>query len=574
MHNPLMSQEGRALMGKLQQLPPDQHQQYLSSQIGMIPFGELVAIKQQMDALKNSAPPAQAPQTTVAQDLLQQIQQAKSAQPQMPPQQPQMPPQQPRMPPQEQGIAGLPANVGSEKAYASGGIVAFEDGGGVKHFAEGGRWDAEDEANYQRYAALQSAGYGITPYSGTYQTPEMRRAQEITDPEYKKLSERRKAAADAKKASTKESQAQGILSQYNIIPPAGAYGDRGNMYGERSTNDLSVPNASNQGTDPFGFGDLPKQSGKASASASTSFRSPLKGAAPDTWKNPVKVQTPEEYQAAVEEEANKAGVGNAAKAQRAALEGREKENESGKKKSGWDAFSEAGFRMAEAASKPNATFLGSMAAGGTEGVKAYREATKDAKATAAKLQDARFALDSAEEQFKYSQNEKARERLDKAQTKFESAQLKHEDNINDLDKIRLQNSAHIEAAHIQANAASAGSDRYAEALRLAEMRSRIAGEQDPVKKAAMQKYYNEYNANVALSNRASAGYQSTTLTNQQRAQQNNNAMRLKAHDALSLDPKFRKASPQEQEAMIRNYVNSGAVAGDAVFSQADAILGE
>jgi hypothetical protein len=38
-----------------------------------------------------------------------------------------------------QGIAGIPVdNVGSEEAYAAGGIIAFEDGGEVQHFDNGG----------------------------------------------------------------------------------------------------------------------------------------------------------------------------------------------------------------------------------------------------------------------------------------------------------------------------------------------------------------------------------------------------------------------------------------------------
>ena len=525
MHNPLMSQEGRALMGKLQQLPPDQHQQYLSSQVGMIPFGELVAIKQQMDTLKNSAPQAQAPQTTVAQDLLQQIQQARSPQPQMPPQQmaprPQMPPQQmaprPQMPPQSQGVAGLPANVGSEKAYASGGIVAFSEAGSVK-----AKPSSKEEWNeYLRqhpgtdptealkrfgmnyldlvklpFSLPSKLGKGIifdtsTPYpkqtpaevyKGVYgydltnSAPQLEGSTKVPGAELKPSTDPTFANFDY----TSAPQLQGMYADLN----------GGTPFGQANPSLTSGPSAPapSWGANPLGLaGLMGDEGGSGRASASTSFRSPLKGAAPDTWENPVKVQTPEEYQAAVEEEARKAGVGNAAKAQRAALEGREKENESGKKKSGWDAFSEAGFRMAEAASKPGATVLGSAAAGGIEGVKAYREATKDAKATAAKLQDARFALDSAEEQFKYNQSEKARDRLDKAQTKYESAQLKHEENTNDLDKIRLQGDYHLLAAKIAAAATEGNRGKMAKLMDEAEYKLSIMPE-GPQKEAAVKQF--------------------------------------------------------------------------------------
>lgn len=51
---------------------------------------------------------------------------------------------QPQVP---QGIAGIPvSNVGSEEAYAAGGIIAFEDGGEVPSYADGGSTRAYNEA--------------------------------------------------------------------------------------------------------------------------------------------------------------------------------------------------------------------------------------------------------------------------------------------------------------------------------------------------------------------------------------------------------------------------------------------
>jgi hypothetical protein len=498
--NPLMSDVGRATMAKMHQLPPDQHQQYLNSQVGLLPFGELLAIKAQMDAIQKAGAPAQPPTSSVVGDLKNQIAQASAQNP------------------HEGGIASIPvSNVGGEKAYASGGIVAFAEAGSVKakpsskeewneylrqhpgtdptealkrfgmnyldlvklpftagtSVAKGIIFDTSTPYPKQTPAEVYKGVYG---YDLTNSAPQLEGGTKVPGAELKPSTDPTFANFDY----TSAPQLQGMYADLN----------GGTPFGQANPSLTSGPSAPapSWGANPLGLaGLMGDEGGSGRASASTSFRSPLKGAAPDTWKNPVKVQTPEEYQAAVEEEAKKAGVGNAAKAQRAALEGREKENESGKKKSGWDAFSEAGFRMAEAASKPNATFLGSMAAGGTEGVKAYREATKDAKATAAKLQDARFALDHAEEQFKYSQSEKALDRRDKAQARYEITQEKHDEKLQRLEEIDRQGNWQLAIHKLSIAAAEGNKPKMAKLMDEAEYKLSIMPE-GPKKEAAVKQF--------------------------------------------------------------------------------------
>lgn len=104
---------------------------------------QLNRMLQQQGAMQQQA---NAAPSTVAQDLMQQVtqQRAPQMQPQMPPQMQQMrPPMPPQMDPRQQGIAQLPQEaVGN--GMAAGGIVAFDDGGSVRHFAGGGRPYGDD----------------------------------------------------------------------------------------------------------------------------------------------------------------------------------------------------------------------------------------------------------------------------------------------------------------------------------------------------------------------------------------------------------------------------------------------
>jgi hypothetical protein len=104
----IISPTGRALQAELQNMPPDQVQAYLAQNVGKVPMAELLAMKMQLDRMRQAAPQQQAPQSTVAQDMQAQLQQAR-------------------------GIRALPVqNVGQPQNYAGGGIVAFQEGGSTR----------------------------------------------------------------------------------------------------------------------------------------------------------------------------------------------------------------------------------------------------------------------------------------------------------------------------------------------------------------------------------------------------------------------------------------------------------
>lgn len=125
--SPLIGEDGRAFQASISHLPPDQQQQHIISaaQTGLVPFSLAAALQA---ALKLNPPVQAPPPGTVVSDMVQQLAGGQPAAPQMP--MPQGAPTQPSA-----GLASLPvSNIGTQ-AMAGGGIVAFQDGGGVFDYA-------------------------------------------------------------------------------------------------------------------------------------------------------------------------------------------------------------------------------------------------------------------------------------------------------------------------------------------------------------------------------------------------------------------------------------------------------
>jgi hypothetical protein len=167
----------------------------------LIQLNRMIQQQGAMQQQANAAP------STVAQDLMQLAMQQRASQmrPQMPPQmqgqprpqmqgqprpqmqgqpRPQMPPQ---MDPRQQGIANLPQQVVGN-GMAAGGIVAFENGGNVRHFAGGGLTDQE-KAELAKLEMLHTA---VSPAYGAGYDTEM--AKQQTRARYQELRARQKAA--------------------------------------------------------------------------------------------------------------------------------------------------------------------------------------------------------------------------------------------------------------------------------------------------------------------------------------------------------------------------------------------
>ena len=115
------------LQAQLQHVPDQALIGYVQNPDGQVPsYLALAEINRRSEIRKNSAPTAAAPQQTVAQQAVASV---------------------------EPGVAGLPVreDMYNEKSMATGGIVAFDEGGYVPKYADGDLINSYQE--YQRYLA-------------------------------------------------------------------------------------------------------------------------------------------------------------------------------------------------------------------------------------------------------------------------------------------------------------------------------------------------------------------------------------------------------------------------------------
>jgi hypothetical protein len=153
------------LQDQLKGLPDQTLAGYVQNPTGEVPTYLALSELQRRKTMREKYQQQQAPQTTVAEDL--------AAPPPMEQGIAMVAPQQ--MPVEEQGVASLPTgDMYNEQNFATGGIVAFDDGGEVEHFAEGGtsrlgRWwegykqrSQEDLAKQDKIQRLQNEYLSLT----------------------------------------------------------------------------------------------------------------------------------------------------------------------------------------------------------------------------------------------------------------------------------------------------------------------------------------------------------------------------------------------------------------------------
>lgn len=148
-YDPLISPTGRAFMaGERQGMTPEQ-----MAQFGAISFADAIALKQMADRARMSAQTMQAqqvpqPQPTVVDELRAQVAGAAAA------------------PYRDSGIAALPAqNIGTQ-AMASGGIVAFTEGGGTRDYSSLSTQELNALSRSKDRATAQAATRELVSRSG------------------------------------------------------------------------------------------------------------------------------------------------------------------------------------------------------------------------------------------------------------------------------------------------------------------------------------------------------------------------------------------------------------------------
>lgn len=353
-----VSGTGRAMMASLQQaiqkgMPPDQAVQYVKSMAtqGVAPLTDLYAMMNQFQRMKQQ--PVQAPQTPPT--IRDQLNMAEQQQAQ----------QQMAM---QQGLGGMPAPAMEQAQFAGGGIVAFQSGGLTAE--EEDELDAlkqlrEDIRKGENPTGGRFAGlYGIVPANsqktGLY---ELQRAR---------LIELERKVAKAEEASKLAAQQTGIVA-------------------EAQRRGISLPKP--VGTQTAVPTKPPVVERTAPPRTDTTSRVGIGSGVPAAAPAEKKMML-EDFQAPLREAGRP--LREATDAYRQFLD---KDEASAKEQSGRDrmlALAQAGFGMAEAASKPGATFLGSAAAAGGNFAKNMMQLNREADAAKRGIVKERLALAQAE----------------------------------------------------------------------------------------------------------------------------------------------------------------------------------
>ena len=366
-----VSGTGRAMMASLQQamsngMPPDQAVQYVKSMAtqGVAPMADLYAMMNQFQRLKQQ--PVQAPQTPpTIRDQLNMAEQQQMA--------------------MQQGLGGLPAPSMEQAQFAGGGIVAFDEGGPVG--------DVESEIT-RLEEALRTDDY-IKQGSGgslgrvmTTRTMPMGYAQRL---EAERKLERLKSTPRPKVKAEPDFLPSGppVKSEFKLPSD---YGSPQQPTEQGAAPDIFVAPSGTRGP-------VTRREAPPAPRTDTTSRGGIDSRVPAAPR--VAAEAPAEKKMTIEDylaplrEAGKP-LREATDAYRQFLD---KDEASAKEQSSRDrmlALAQAGFGMAEAASKPGATFLGSAAAAGGGYAKNMMQLNREADAAKRGIVKERLALAQAE----------------------------------------------------------------------------------------------------------------------------------------------------------------------------------
>ena len=408
-----VSSTGRSMMASLQQaiqkgMPVDQAIAYVKgmSTQGVAPLTDLYTMMNQFQRLKQQqVQPPQTPPTIKDQigqmDMQQRMQQQLRDQMRQGGNIQQMQAGAPAPQPMDRGLGAIDAGRMQYPQFAGGGIVAFADGGDVVHMAEG-----------TPRSAFQAVGAPLTSFEDVtegdlltsdeekelagllqlqrnvsmspYVDPASATLWERSKPRYQELIMKRKGAQEKDISTRSEAAARAEAERRGLkyVPPASA-----------------VPAAP-----PVEKPAPPKPAGAATYGLGGDYGdfSKIRSGYSDIEKQlkPAAEKTVEQNLADIEALQKKQGIGEASRKRGEYLTQRELEAGKSLDQDKRMALAQAGFAMAEAASRrgrDRTGFLGAAAIGGTTGTKLYQAALKENQAIKDRIADNRFALDQAEE---------------------------------------------------------------------------------------------------------------------------------------------------------------------------------
>lgn len=458
-----VSGTGRAMMASLQQaidkgMPPDQAVQYVKSMAtqGVAPLADLYAMMNQFQRLKQ--PQAQAPQTPpTIKDQLNILDQQQQMQ--------QM--QQQQAVPMDRGLGGIDAGLMQYPQFAGGGIVAFDDGGTAdsaeiqRILRKSPMMRTPEENQLLREAGVETESRKLGEDSGVaglnrfLKSPFIREAfgspyaseEEIAQGGGAALNERILRGLGASQVTPQAPPAPAPAPTQAAVPTTAVspFSSFGNMMSAGRTDPFGRPVSQDLVAAP----PAPPRSERGTGAG---------GVAIGQIKRPTAEAPKEssEYLKEIQALRESQGLGKTRKERMEYLTKTEQELA---KEYGADrmlAFAEAGFRMAGAASRPGATFLGALAEGAMSGTQALRALNKEQRANKRVMQDAMFQLKEAEEAEKEGDIKTALNMRENAKAIFADAQ-KLDLQINKditLMNMQLRGSKEIE----QIRASSRGED--------------------------------------------------------------------------------------------------------------------
>jgi hypothetical protein len=380
-----VSGTGRAMMASLQQqmakgMPPDQAIAYVKSmaQDGVAPLVDLYAMMKQFQRLKEQQvkPPQNPP--TVRDQINALAQQGM-------PQQGQGMPQQGMAPPMEQGLGGMNAGPMENPSFAGGGtvggIVAFADGGlNIPEIYGEGSLGQRDPAMLQKFGQAGSPEDLARMYALALSKKDVDTASRLEqymervgitraeiDDIRRKTSEGLSAVGGALEAEEKEAaRRKRKLAGFGVEEPV-----------------PQVP-APVQEVPPPPKSEPVRKIAKPAAASSAVAAAPEK-------------DITEEQYSKLRDFRKREGLGAAREEYKKYLSDEEKRIADNYGRDKQLAFAEIGFKMAAAASRPGATFLGALSEGAMSGTQAMRAINKELNANKRALRESMIKLNEAAE---------------------------------------------------------------------------------------------------------------------------------------------------------------------------------
>ena len=424
-----VSGTGRAMMASLQQaiqkgMPPDQAVQYVKSMAtqGVAPLTDLYAMMNQFQRMKQQ--PVQAPQTPpTIRDQLNMAEQQQMA--------------------MQQGLGGLPAPSMEQAQFAGGGIVAFDEGGEV------------NPISYMQKLVREALARGDTETAEEIQasledyTSLGRNLPRISLPERSNLVDLREARA---------------REQYSGAAPTEA---RTRFGREATASTVMFPGEDKAPVVPTTAPATKPPPTSAPAVRPPAARSPMgigAAAAPAEAAQPTREEMENREYERIQAFRKREGLGAAREEMRSFLtdEGNRLSEQFGKDR--MLAFAEAGFKMAAAASRPGATFLGAMSEGAISGAQALRGINKELAANQRNLRESVLKLRQAEELEKEGDFKTAMQQAQQARAEMFATEKEKQQLLLDREKISVMregNQLQYAAATARGQAGALGADDVA-----------------------------------------------------------------------------------------------------------------